>query len=157
DDTRRYLETPLPELAERIPALNQQAARSIDGILSPEQRIRLASMVGESASVVEDAVETSGRPGTAPAQAAAPPVLSAREPAGRRRLAYAVRYGSAEDLGALVGERFPGEVDNMATADPAGAGAWQAPAASPGDAASGLSPLNNVLMLSVKPSALDRV
>jgi type II secretory pathway component GspD/PulD (secretin) len=131
DDTRRYLETPLPELAERMPVLNQQAARSIDEILSPEQHLRLTSLVGEPADVVEDAAEASGIPAAVPAQAA-PPVPSTRQPAGLRRLAYAVRHGSAEDLVALVRERFPGEVDDLSVA-------------------------NNVLMMSVKPSAFDNI
>jgi hypothetical protein len=108
DDTGRYLETPRPELAAKLPELDKQAAAAIDAILSAEQREKLARFLGQPADGVDAApIETT----PARAESFRPPVS--------RRLAYPVRHGSAADLAEVVRQHFREAGDVHAEAAPA--------------------------------------
>lgn len=55
EDTRDYLRIPLPQLAEKLPALNEKTAKNLESILTDEQREKLALLLGEPARFLDDA------------------------------------------------------------------------------------------------------
>jgi hypothetical protein len=113
NDTRRYLEIPRQDLAEKLPDLDRLTAASIDSILSDEQREKLARLLGEPADKTEAGTPKPGTP--------AAPSGQLKEHAGQyHRLVHPVRHGSARNLAQVVRQRFADEADVLAAAEPAG-------------------------------------
>jgi WD40 repeat protein/serine/threonine protein kinase len=108
DDTRRYLETPREELAEKLPDLDRQTTTLIDAILSAEQRDKLVYFLGKPAD------------DEGPTEEKLPPRRAEPAPETvRRRLVYPVRHGSASDLAEIVRRQFGEAGDVQAVPAPA--------------------------------------
>lgn len=55
EDTRNYLRISVPQLAEKLPALNEKTATHLESILTDDQREKLGQLLGEPAKFLDDA------------------------------------------------------------------------------------------------------
>ncbi|MBS0262440.1 MAG: hypothetical protein JSS02_10860, partial [Planctomycetes bacterium] len=112
DDTRRYVNMPLPELAEQIPQLDERTAKAVDSILSGEQRQLLTQLLGQPAEDRPADNQPDGSNGN--------PTAVAMPANDSRRFLYHTRHRSARDLVAVTQRRFAADGRVRATASPQG-------------------------------------
>jgi len=113
DDTRRYLDIPRSELADKVSDLDKQTGATIDSILSAEQRDRLVRFLGKPADEID------GDPQT-PADGTTAPLQPGPHAAPARRLLYPARHRSARELAEIVQQHFRKTPAAQAMPEPTG-------------------------------------